>query len=67
MLLQAVHAATSAMKRSHILRSGEIWRLRGCSATPPPFQALFGKLGNVLPIPPFHMVCTNVPGPKVPV
>ena len=37
------------------------------SATPPLFQALFGKLGNVLPIPPFHLVCTNVPGPKVPV
>jgi diacylglycerol O-acyltransferase len=65
-LLQAVHAAASAMKRSHILdlvNLAAAWM----SATPPPFQALFGKLGNVLPIPPFHLVCTNVPGPKTPV
>jgi diacylglycerol O-acyltransferase / wax synthase len=65
-LLQAVHESTAAMKRSHILdlvNLAAAW----ASATPPPLQALFGMLGNVLPIPPFHLVCTNVPGPKSPV
>ncbi len=64
-LLKAVHERTQALKRSHVLdliSLGAAW----LSATPPPFQAMFGLLGNRLPFPPFHMVCTNVPGPQVP-
>ena len=64
-LLKAVHERTHAMKRSHILdliSLGAAW----LSAAPPPFQAMFGLLGNRLPFPPFHLVCTNVPGPQVP-
>jgi hypothetical protein len=34
--------------------------------TPAPLQALLGPLTSVLPVPPFNMVCTNVPGPQVP-
>jgi WS/DGAT/MGAT family acyltransferase len=65
-LLDAIHTSTAALKRSHVL---DVVNLAAAwmSATPPPFQALIGKLGNVLPVPPFHLVCTNVPGPKVPV
>lgn len=64
-LLQAVHQRTQALKRSHILdliSLGAAW----LSATPVPLQVLIGQLGNVLPVPPFHLVCTNVPGPPVP-
>jgi diacylglycerol O-acyltransferase / wax synthase len=34
--------------------------------TPVPLQALLGPLAALLPIPPFNMVCTNVPGPQFP-
>ena len=34
--------------------------------TPVPLQAAVGPLSSLLPVPPFNMVCTNVPGPQVP-
>jgi WS/DGAT/MGAT family acyltransferase len=64
-LLRAVHARAQGLKRSHVLELmgvGAAWM----GAITPPFQALLGRLGNVLPIPPFHLVCTNVPGPQYP-
>lgn len=64
-LLHAVHAKTQSLKRSHLLDLvglGMAWM----GVVPAPFQAMFGMLGNVLPIPPFHLVCTNVPGPQFP-
>jgi diacylglycerol O-acyltransferase len=64
-LLTAVHRKTETMKRTHIadlIVLGGIWM----GAAPAPLQAAFGLLGNVLPVPPWNMVCTNVPGPQFP-
>ena len=65
LLLTAVHEITAGLKRTHV---AEIISLAATwlGVTPAPLQAAVGLLGNVLPIPPFNMVCTNVPGPPVP-
>lgn len=64
-LLKDIHERTSSMKHSlmlELVRLGANW----FGAAPVPYQVLFGQLGNVLPIPVWHMVCTNVPGPPMP-
>jgi len=66
-MLRAVAARTEAMKRSGAAA------LLGLAATciakaPPPLQALFwwGLPELILPLPLFNMICTNVPGPSMP-
>jgi diacylglycerol O-acyltransferase / wax synthase len=64
-LLAAVHRRTEFLKRAHAaefvsLASGLI------AVLPNPLQAYVGPQISRLPITPFNMVCTNVPGPQVP-
>ncbi len=64
-LLAEVYRRTQELKRSHLIEligMAQAW----LGASPPPLQAAFGLLGNVLPVSPFHLVCTNVPGPAAP-
>jgi hypothetical protein len=60
-----VRDRTQALKRSHVV---ELINLAAAwlGAMPAPFQAMLGQLGNRVPIAPFHLVCTNVPGSRVP-
>lgn len=64
-LLAAVHKRTEFLKRTH---AAEVVRLAGglIGLLPSPMQALAGPLISRLPITPFNMVCTNVPGPQFP-
>ncbi|MGA2135397.1 MAG: wax ester/triacylglycerol synthase family O-acyltransferase [Bryobacteraceae bacterium] len=62
-----IHELTLAMKGARmpeLLRAGLAW----LGLLPPPVQALLANnLGWLnTPIPLFHMVCTNVPGPQLP-
>jgi diacylglycerol O-acyltransferase len=64
-LLAAVHRRTEFLKRAHAaefvsLASGLI------AVLPNPLQAYVGPQISRLPITPFNMVCTNVPGPQFP-
>src|SRR5205807_5499134 len=64
-LLVAVHRRTEFLKRAHAaefvsLASGLI------AVLPSPLQAYLGPQISQLPITPFNMVCTNVPGPQLP-
>lgn len=64
-LLTAVHRRTEFLKRAHAaefvsLASGLI------AVLPNPLQAFVGPQISQLPITPFNMVCTNVPGPQFP-
>ncbi len=64
-LLVAVHRRMEFLKRAHAaefvsLASGLI------SVLPNPLQAFVGPQISQLPITPFNMVCTNVPGPQFP-
>jgi len=64
-LLAAVHRRTEFLKHSHApelvsLASGLI------GIFPSALQAFAGPLMSKLPITPFNMVCTNVPGPQFP-
>lgn len=64
-LLDAVRQRTEAMKTARVadlLHLFATWM----GTTPVPLQALMGPLASLLPVPPFNMVCTNVPGPPVP-
>ncbi len=64
-LLAEVNRRTQELKRSHLINligMAQAW----LGASPPPLQAAFGLVGNALPISLFHLVCTNVPGPAVP-
>lgn len=65
-LLHAVRERTEVLKHSNI---SEIVRLAGnwVGFIPAPVQALIGPYADSLPlmIPPWNMVCTNVPGPQV--
>ena len=64
-LLDAVRARTEAFKGAHLADWVHLAStLMGYA--PAPFQALLGPLANALPVPPFNMVCTNVPGPQQP-
>ena len=65
--IQHIHQQTLAMKGARmpeLMRAGLAW----LGLLPPPVQAILaGNLGWLnTPIPLFHMVCTNVPGPQLP-
>ncbi len=64
-LLHTIHRITDSVKRAHI---ADVITLtaKWFGAAPAPLQVAFGLLGNYLPLPPWNMVCTNVPGPQVP-
>ncbi|MBS1875496.1 MAG: wax ester/triacylglycerol synthase family O-acyltransferase [Acidobacteria bacterium] len=64
-LLHEVHRITESLKRGHV---ADVITLtaKWLGTAPAPFQVAFGMLGNNLPLPPWNMVCTNVPGPQFP-
>jgi diacylglycerol O-acyltransferase len=64
-LLAAVHQRTEFLKRAH---AAELVSLTGglIGMFPTPLQALAGPMLSQLPITPFNLVCTNVPGPQYP-
>lgn len=64
-LLIAVHQRTECLKHAH---AAELVSLAGglIGIFPSILQALAGPLLSQLPITPFNMVCTNVPGPQFP-
>ena len=64
-LLIAVHKRTEFLKRVH---APEIVSLAGglIGIFPSALQAAIGPLASRLPVTPFNMVCTNVPGPQYP-
>lgn len=64
-LLAAVHRRTEFLKRSH---TAELVSLAGglLGVLPNPMQSFIGPMIGDLPITPFNMVCTNVPGPEFP-
>lgn len=64
-LLAAVHKRTEFLKGAHI---AEIVGVAGglIGVVPTALQALAGPLAGQLPITPFNLVCTNVPGPQFP-
>jgi WS/DGAT/MGAT family acyltransferase len=64
-LFEAIRQKTEALKRAHV---AEIISVVGrcLGATPPMLQMALGLLGNRLPLPPFNMVFTNIPGPQQP-
>ncbi len=65
--IEHIHRTTQAMKGA---RTPELLRLSlsWLGLLPPPVQSfLAGNMGWLnTPIPLFHMVCTNVPGPQIP-
>jgi diacylglycerol O-acyltransferase / wax synthase len=64
-LLKAVHKRTEFLKRMH---AAELVSLAGglIGMFPLPVQGFAGPIASQLPITPFNLVCTNVPGPQVP-
>jgi len=64
-LLAAVHERTEFLKRSH---AAELVSLAGglIGMFPIAVQGLVGQVLSQLPITPFNLVCTNVPGPQFP-
>jgi len=64
-LLAAVHKRTEFLKRMH---AAELVSLAGglIGMFPTSMQGLAGPLASQLPVTPFNLVCTNVPGPQVP-
>ncbi len=64
-LLNAIRERTQAMKSAHV---AELIQLAGVwmGIAPVPLQAMLGPLAGLMTIPPFNMVCTNVPGPQHP-
>ena len=64
-LLAAVHRRMEFLKRAH---AAELVGLAGglIGILPSPLQAFAGPMISQLPITPFNMVCTNVPGPQFP-
>jgi diacylglycerol O-acyltransferase len=64
-LLDAVHQRTEFLKRMH---AAELVSLAGglIGMFPTSVQGLAGPIISQLPITPFNMVCTNVPGPQFP-
>jgi len=67
LMLKGVAARTEVMKRGQA--ADVVALLASCiAAAPPPLQALFwwGIPQITLPVPLFNMICTNVPGSRVP-
>jgi len=64
-LLAAVHKRTEFLKRMH---AAELVSLAGglIGMFPTSLQGMAGPLASGLPVTPFNLVCTNVPGPQVP-
>jgi diacylglycerol O-acyltransferase len=64
-LLAAVHKRTEFLKHVH---AAELVSLAGglIGMFPTSLQTLVGPVASQLPITPFNMVCTNVPGPQFP-
>jgi diacylglycerol O-acyltransferase len=64
-LVIAVHQRTEFLKRTH---AAEVVSMVGglIGILPGALQALAGPLMSQLPVTPFNMVCTNVPGPQYP-
>ena len=64
-LLAAVHQRTEFLKRVH---AAELVSLAGglIGMFPTSVQGLAGPIASQLPITPFNLVCTNVPGPQFP-
>ncbi len=64
-LLAAVQKRTEFLKTAHI---AEIVGMAGglIGMVPTALQALAGPVASQLPITPFNLVCTNVPGPQMP-
>jgi diacylglycerol O-acyltransferase / wax synthase len=64
-LLAAVHQRTEFLKRVH---APELVSLAGglIGMFPTALQAAIGPVASQLPITPFNLVCTNVPGPQHP-
>jgi diacylglycerol O-acyltransferase len=64
-LLAAVHRRTEFLKRAHA--AGLVSLAGGLlGIIPSPVQAFVGPKISRMPITPFNMVCTNVPGPQFP-
>jgi len=64
-LLHAVHRRTEFLKQAH---AAEIVSLSAgfIGMLPTGVQAVIGPLLSQLPVTPFNLVCTNVPGPQYP-
>jgi diacylglycerol O-acyltransferase / wax synthase len=64
-LLSAVHRRTEFLKNAH---AAELISLAGglIGILPSAVQAFAGPLMSQLPLTPFNLVCTNVPGPQYP-
>jgi diacylglycerol O-acyltransferase len=64
-LMAAVHVRTELLKHAH---AAELVSLAGglIGIFPSALQAFAGPLVSQLPITPFNMVCTSVPGPQYP-
>jgi len=64
-LLAAIHKRTEFLKHAH---AAELISLAGglIGLLPTSLQALVGPVLSQLPITPFNLVCTNVPGPQFP-
>jgi diacylglycerol O-acyltransferase / wax synthase len=64
-LLAAIHQRTEFLKRVH---AAELVSLAGglIGMFPTSVQGMAGPIASQLPITPFNLVCTNVPGPQFP-
>jgi diacylglycerol O-acyltransferase len=64
-LLAAVHKRTEFLKRMH---AAELVSLAGglIGMFPTSLQGMAGPIASQLPVTPFNLVCTNVPGPQIP-
>lgn len=64
-LLAAVRERMEFLKRAHI---AELVGLAGglVGTTPTLLQAFAGPMASQLPLTPFNLVCTNIPGPQAP-